>query len=281
MIKEWLMQSGQLLLWIEINRMIHKTSVVNNKSQISSSANIGPYCVIGPNVQIGSNVEIHSHVNIVGNTKIGDGTTIFPFASIGTYPQDLKYKGENTKLEIGKNNKIREYVTINPGTSGGGGLTKIGDNCLFMISSHVAHDCYIGNNVIIANNVPLGGHVTIEDNVVIGGNSAVQQFTRVGKLAMIGGMTGVLHDVIPFGLSIGNRNYLQGLNLIGLRRNNYDNKDILGLIEAYKEIFLTKNLHENLSKLNGVFKKNPLVQEVINFITKDKKRSICTPLSRD
>ena len=261
--------------------MIHKTSVFDNKSKIASSAKVGPYTVIGPNVEIGNDVEIHSHVNISGNTKIGDGTKIFPFASIGTDPQDLKYKGENTKLEIGKNNKIREYVTINPGTSGGGELTKIGDNCLFMISSHIAHDCNIGNNVIIANNVPLGGHVTIEDNVVIGGNSAVQQFTRIGKLAMIGGMTGVLNDVIPFGLSIGNRNYLQGLNLIGLRRSNYDNKDILGLIEAYKEIFLTENLNENLSKLNGAFKENPLVKEVINFITKDKKRSICTPFSKE
>ena len=261
--------------------MIHKTSVIDNKSKIASSAKVGPYTVIGPNVEIGNDVEIYSHVNISGNTKIGDGTKIFPFASIGTDPQDLKYKDENTKLEIGKNNKIREYVTINPGTSGGGGLTKIGDNCLFMISSHIAHDCNIGNNVIIANNVPLGGHVTIEDNVVIGGNSAVQQFTRIGKLAMIGGMTGVLNDVIPFGLSIGNRNYLQGLNLIGLRRSNYDNKDILGLIEAYKEIFLTENLNENLSKLNGAFKENPLVKEVINFITKDKKRSICTPFSKE
>ena len=261
--------------------MIHKTSVIDNKSKIESSAKVGPYTVIGPNVEIGNDVEIHSHVNISGNTKIGDGTKIFPFASIGTDPQDLKYKGENTKLEIGKNNKIREYVTINPGTSGGRGLTKIGDNCLFMISSHIAHDCNIGNNVILANNVPLGGHVTIEDNVVIGGNSAVQQFTRIGKLAMIGGMTGVLNDVIPFGLSIGNRNYLQGLNLIGLRRSSYDNKDILGLIEAYKEIFLTENLNENLSKLNGAFKENPLVKEVINFITKDKKRSICTPFSKE
>ena len=231
--------------------------------------------------KIGSNVKIYSHVNISGNTKIGDGTVIFPFASIGNAPQDLKYKEEDTKLEIGKNNKIREYVTINPGTEGGGGLTKIGDNCLFMISSHVAHDCFVGNNVIIANNVPLGGHVTIEDSVVIGGNSAVQQFTRIGKLAMIGGMTGVLHDVIPYGLSIGNRNYLQGLNLIGLRRSNYSNKDILGLTEAYKEIFATKNLNENISKLNGVFKENPLVKDVIEFITKGKKRSICTPFSKE
>ena len=261
--------------------MIHKTAIVNDKAKVSSSANIGPYSVIGPNVEIGENVLIHSHVNISGNTKIGNGNKIFPFASIGNDPQDLKYNGEETKLVIGNNNKIREYVTINPGTVGGGGLTKIGNNCLFMISSHIAHDCHIGNNVIIANNVPLGGHVIIEDNVVIGGNSAVQQFTRIGKLAMIGGMTGVWQDVIPYGLSIGNRNYLQGLNLIGLRRANFENKDILGLTEAYKEIFATKNLTNNLNKLNGDFKANPLVKNVIEFITKDKKRSICTPFSKE
>ncbi len=259
--------------------MISKNSNIDKKAKISTTAKIGPYVVIGPEVEIGENVEIHSHVHIAGNTKIGDGTVIFPFASIGTIPQDLKFKGENSKLEIGNNNKIREYVTINPGTEGGGGLTKIGNNCLLMISSHVAHDCYVGNNVIIANNVPLGGHVTIEDNVVIGGNSAVQQFTRIGQMAMIGGMTGVLHDVIPYGLSTGNRNTLNGLNLIGLRRAKIDNKDILGLSQAYKEIFATKNLTENISKLNGEFKENTLVKNIIEFITKDKKRSICTPFS--
>tara|TARA_B100002051_G_scaffold61888_1_gene57879 strand:- start:426 stop:1205 length:780 start_codon:yes stop_codon:yes gene_type:complete len=259
--------------------MIHKTAIVDAKAKIASSAEIGPYTVIGHNVEIGENVKIHSHVNISGNTIIGKGNKIYPFASIGNDPQDLKYNNEETKLIIGDNNKIREYVTINPGTEGGGGLTKIGNNCLFMISSHIAHDCYVGNNVIIANNVPLGGHAIIEDNVVIGGNSAVQQFTRIGKMAMIGGMTGVLHDVIPYGLSTGNRNTLNGLNLIGLRRAKFDNKEILDLSEAYKEIFATKNLTENINKLNGVFKENPLVKNVIEFITKDKKRSICTPFS--
>ena len=261
--------------------MIHKTAIVDSKAKISSSVNIGPYCVIGPNVEINENVKIHSHVNISGNTKIGKDNKIYPFASIGNDPQDLKYNGEETKLVIGNNNKIREYVTINPGTIGGGGLTKIGNNCLFMVSSHIAHDCIVGDNVIIANNVAIAGHAIIEDKVIIGGNSAVQQFTRIGKMAMVGGMTGVLHDVIPYGLSIGNRNYLQGLNLIGLRRANFNNKDILGLTEAYKEIFATKNLSDNLSKLNGEFKENMLVKDVIKFITKDKKRSICTPLSRD
>ena len=258
--------------------MIDKTSIVDSKAKIEKNVKIGPYCVIGPNVEIGENTIIHSHVNISGNTKIGKGNIFYPFVSINE-PQDLKYKGESTNLIIGNNNKIREYVTINPGTVGGGSKTVIGSNCLFMISSHIAHDCQVGNNVIIANNVPLGGHVVIEDNVVIGGNSAVQQFTRIGRMAMIGGMTGVLNDVIPFGLSTGNRNSLQGLNLIGLRRANFANKDILGLSEAYKEIFASKNLTENINNLNGSFKDNPLIKEVIKFINKDKKRSICTPFS--
>ena len=258
--------------------MIHKSSVVDSKAKISNKVKIGPFCYIGPNVILNENVELVSNVHVEGNTVIGKGTRIFPFASIGTQPQDLKFKGEKNSLDIGENNLIREYVTINPGTEGGGSKTKIGNNCLFMISSHVAHDCKIGNNVIIANNVPLGGHVTIEDSVVIGGNSAVQQFTRIGRLAMIGGMTGVLKDVIPFGLSIGNRNHLQGLNLIGLRRKKYDNQKIMGLNKAYKEIFASKNFHENLSKINVKHKGNELVNEVITFIEKDKKRPICSPL---
>ena len=258
--------------------MIDKTAIINPKAKIDKNVQIGPYTVIGPNVEIGENTIIQSHVNISGHTKIGKGNKIYPFVSINE-PQDLKYNDEQTKLIIGDNNKIREYVTINPGTVGGGGKTVIGNNCLLMISSHIAHDCLVGNNVIIANNVPLGGHVIVEDNVVIGGNSAVQQFTRIGTMAMIGGMTGVLHDVIPYGLSTGNRNSLQGLNLIGLRRAKFENKDILSLSEAYKEIFATKNIIENISKLNRSYQNNPLVKNVIDFITKDKKRSICTPFS--
>ena len=259
--------------------MIHQTAIIDSKAKLHNNVKVGPYSVIGANVEIDENTDIQSHVSIVGNTKIGKNNKIYPFASIGNDPQDLKFQGEQTKLEIGNNNKIREYVTINPGTNGGGGLTKVGNNCLFMISSHIAHDCQVGNNIIIANNVPLGGHVIIEDNVIIGGNSAVQQFTRIGKMAMIGGMTGVLNDVIPYGLSTGNRNSLQGLNLIGLRRAKFENKDILGLSEAYKEIFATENINENISKLDGSFRENPLVKNVIDFITKDKKRSICTPFS--
>ena len=257
--------------------MIHNSSVIDKRAKISKNVKIGPFCVVGPNVELSENVELISNIHIDGNTKIGKGTRIFPFACIGTQPQDLKFKGEKNYLLIGENNLIREYVTINPGTEGGGSVTKIGNNCLFMISSHIAHDCNIGNNVIIANNVPLGGHVTIEDSVVIGGNSAVQQFTRIGRLAMIGGMTGVLKDVIPFGLSIGNRNFLQGINLIGLRRHKYENQKIMGLDKAYKEIFSSKNFYENLSKINGEYKDNELVGEVIKFIEKDKKRPICSP----
>ena len=258
--------------------MIHKTCIIDSEAKISKTAKIGPYTIIGSNVEIEEEVVIHSHVNITGYTKIGTGTKIFPFASIGTQPQDLKYKGEKNSLVIGKNNIVREYVTINPGTKGGGSITKIGDNCLFMISSHIAHDCIIGNDVVIANNVPLGGHVVIEDGVVIGGNSAVQQFTRIGRLAMIGGMTGVLKDVIPFGLSFGNRNFLKGINIIGLKRKNYENKKIMQLNKAYKKIFSSKNLHQNLSRINGEYKNNELIQEVTNFISKDKKRPICSPL---
>ena len=259
--------------------MIHNSSVIESGAKIGKNVKIGPFCYIGPKVQISDGAELASNIHIEGNTKIGRKTKIFPFASIGTSPQDLKYKGETNSLEIGENNTIREYVTINPGTEGGGSKTIIGNNCLFMISSHVAHDCNIGNDVVIANNVPLGGHVTVEDSVVIGGNSAVQQFTRIGRLAMIGGMTGVLKDVIPFGLSFGNRNYLRGINIIGLKRKKYENKKIMELDSAFKKIFSSKNLHENLSKINGEYKGNDLVAEVINFISKDKKRPICTPHS--
>ena len=260
--------------------MIHKTAIVDSNAKISKNVKIGPYSVIGPNVEIDEETEIQSHVNITGNTKIGKNNKIYPFASIGNDPQDLKFQGEETKLEIGDHNKIREYVTINPGTKGGGGLTKIGDNCLFMVSAHIAHDCFVGNNVILANNVPLGGHANIGDNAIIGGNSAVQQFTRIGKSAMIGGMCGVVRDIIPYGIAHGNRSVLQGLNLIGLRRKNIPNKEIMILSNAYKEIFKNENLTENLNNLSNEFKENELVQEVIKFIEEDKKRPICTPFSK-
>ena len=260
--------------------MIHKTAIVDKKAKISAKALIGPYSVIGPDVEIGEGSEIQSHVNITGKTIIGNNTKIFPFASVGTKPQDLKYKGEETKLEIGSNNIIREHVTINTGTVGGGGITKIGNDNLIMIGAHIAHDCVVGNNVVIANSAAIAGHAQISDDVIIGGNCGIQQFTRIGRMAMIGGMSGVSRDVIPYGLSFGNRNYLEGINLIGLRRKKVSNKEILALSEAYKEIFKTKSLHENLTKLSETLKLNTYVREVIDFINHDKKRPICTPLSK-
>ena len=260
--------------------MIHRTAIIDPRAKLHRSVKVGPYSVIGANVEIDENTVIQSHVSIIGNTKIGKNNKIYPYASIGNDPQDLKFEGEETKLEIGNFNKIREYVTINIGTNGGGGLTKVGNNCLFMVSAHIAHDCFVGDNVILANNVPLGGHAHIEDNVIIGGNSAVQQFTRVGRSAMIGGMCGVVRDIIPYGIAHGNRSILQGLNLIGLRRKNISNQDIMILSDAYKQIFKNENLTENLNILSKELRKHELVNEVVGFIEKDKKRPICTPFSK-
>jgi len=259
--------------------MIHKTAIIDSKAKISSTVKIGPYTIIGPNVEIDDDVIIHAQVNITGHTKIGKKNVFYPMSSIGSDPQDLKYKGEKTTLIIGEKNTIREHVTINTGTIQGGGITKVGNNNLIMIGGHIAHDCRVGNNIVMANNSAIAGHAEIEDFVVIGAKCGIQQFTRIGKMAMIGGMTGVSRDVIPYGLSTGNRNFLNGINIIGLRRDKVQNKEIIGLTEAYKEIFKSKSLSENLSKLNGKFKDNSLVRDVIEFINKDKKRPICTPYS--
>ena len=257
--------------------MIHKTAIIDKNAQISENVEIGPYSIIGPNVKILDNVKIQSHVNITGFTTIGKDNKIYPFASIGNDPQDMKYNEEKTELVIGDKNTIREYTTINPGTIQGGGITKVGSNNLIMIGSHIAHDCIIGNNIVIANNAAIAGHAEIQDHVILGGNCGVHQFTRIGKMAMIGGMTGVSRDVIPYGLSTGNRNVLNGINVICLRRFKTLNKEIIGLSEAYKDLFKTENLTENLENLDSKVLKNSLVNEVIEFINKDKKRPICTP----
>ena len=260
--------------------MIHKTAIVDSKAKISDSVEIGPYSIIGPEVEIGTKSIIHSHVNIVGNTKIGENNQIYPFSSIGTPPQDLKYKGEKNTLVIGNNNKFREYVNINPGTEQGGGITRIGDNNLLMVYCHVAHDCMISNNIVLANNVQVGGHVTIENNAIVGGSCAIHQFSRIGESVMIGGMTGVLSDVIPFGLSMGNRNNLMGLNLIGLRRSKVSNENIKKIQLAYEIIFKTPNFRENIEGLNSDLKNNEFVKKILNFINSDKKRPISLPPSK-
>ena len=257
--------------------MISDKAIIEKNAFIDPSATVGPFSIIGKEVKIGKNVRVSSHVVITGDTSISEGCEIFPFSSIGTHPQDLKFKGEKTKLIVGKNNKIREYVTINPGTEHGGGLTKIGDNCLFMISSHIAHDCKIGNNVILANNVAIAGHVEIEDNVIIGGNSAVQQFTRIGRMAMIGGMTGVEKDIIPYGLAIGNRSHLEGINLIGLKRAGYSSEEINALNQSVKLIFSNNLLKDGIEEAKK-FSKFKAVKDIISFLEKSEKRPICRPL---
>ena len=257
--------------------MIHPTSIIDPKSKISQNVEIGPYCIIGPDVEIGSNTKLHSHISIKGNTMIGSNNEIFPFVSLGTSPQDLKYMGEKNSIIIGNNNKLREYVNINPGTSQGGTITKLGNNNLLMVYCHVAHDCNLGNNIVLANNVQVGGHVTIEDYAIVGGSCAIHQFSRIGKLAMVGGMTGVLSDVIPFGLSLGNRNNLVGLNLIGLRRAKISNKDIKILQTFYDKVFNNKNYRSNIENLDLEIKENKYVNSIIDFINSDKKRPISLP----
>ena len=257
--------------------MIHNTAIINDGAEISKNVEIGAYSVIGPNVVIGSGTKLHSHVNIVGNTTIGSGNEIFPFASIGNKPQDLKYQGEENSLIIGNDNKIREYVNMNPGTKGGGGITKIGNKNLIMVLCHVAHDCDIGDNTILANNVQMAGHVKIENNAIIGGSTAIHQFCRIGEMAMIGGMTGITSDVIPFGLSFGNRNYLNGINLVGLRRAKISNENIKIMQEAYSIIFKSENFRTNIDNLNSEIKSNDYVNKIINFINSDKKRPISVP----
>ena len=257
--------------------MIHPTAIVNIKSKVSSSAVIGPYCIIGPDVEIGTNTKLHSHISIIGNTKIGNSNEIFPHVSIGTDPQDLKYRGEKNSIIIGDNNKLREYVNINPGTSQGGTVTKLGDNNLLMVYCHVAHDCNLGNNIVLANNVQVGGHVTIEDNAIIGGSCAIHQFSRIGQLAMVGGMTGVLSDVIPFGLSLGNRNSLVGLNLIGLRRAKITNENIKLLQKFYDSVFVNQNFRANIQNIEEELKMNKYVKKIIDFIETDKRRPISLP----
>ena len=257
--------------------MIHKTAIVDKKAKILDNVEIGPYCIIGPEVEIGNNSVLHSHVNVVGNTKIGENNQIYPFSSIGTPPQDLKYKGEKNLLVIGNNNKFREYVNINPGTGHGGGITRIGDNNLFMVYCHVAHDCLISNNIVLANNVQVGGHVTIQNSAIVGGSCAIHQFSRIGESAMIGGMTGVLSDVIPFGLSMGNRNNLMGLNLIGLRRSKVSNDNIKKMKLGYNTIFKSANFRENIENLSPDIKNNEYIKKILDFINSDKKRPISLP----
>lgn len=257
---------------------IHPSAVVDPAAQIADTVRIGPFCVIGPDVVLDDAVELLSHVVVAGRTRIGARSRVFPFASIGHRPQDLKYKGEPSTLEIGTDAQIREHVTINPGTEGGGMITRVGNHCLLMASAHVAHDCQVGDHVIMANNATLAGHVTVGEYAFLGGLSAVHQFVRIGRHAMIGGMTGVEADVIPFGMVIGNRAYLNGLNIVGLKRRGFSRDDIHTLRNAYRLLFAPEGtLQERLSDVEEQFHANPVVMEIIAFIRSDTSRSLSTP----
>lgn len=261
---------------------IHPTAVVETTAQLAADVVIGPYCVIGPEVLLEKGVHLHSHVVVDGKTRIGEATKIFPFASLGLPPQDLKYKGEASSLSIGKHCVIREHVTMNPGTEGGGMKTQIGDYCLFMVGSHVAHDCRIGNHVILANNATLAGHVQVGDHTIIGGLAAVHQFVRIGKHAIIGGLSGVENDVIPYGSVMGERAELAGLNLVGLKRRNFARESIHALRNAYKELFESDNatLAERVERIGRQKDLPSEVREMLNFIREESDRALCTPRNR-
>lgn len=261
---------------------IHETAVVDAAAKVGTDVSIGPYCVVGPDVALGDGVVLKAHVVVDGLTKIGEGTQIYPFASIGLPPQDLKYAGEKSTLTVGRNNVIREYVTMNPGTEGGGMETRVGDDGLFMIGAHVAHDCQVGNHVIMANNATLAGHVSVGDFAVIGGLAAVHQFVRIGEHAMIGGLSGVEHDVIPFGSVMGERASLSGLNIIGLKRRGFDRDTIHGIRAAYRKLFAAVGtLEERLDKVAGEFTDNTVVQQVAAFIRADSRRGLVIPKSEN
>jgi UDP-N-acetylglucosamine acyltransferase len=257
---------------------IHPTAIVAPSAVVAEDVVIGPYCIVGEGVRLGSGVVLRAHVVVDGRTTVGDGTRIFPFASIGLEPQDLKYSGEPSSLVIGRNNTIREYVTMNPGTAGGGMVTRIGDNGLFMVGVHVAHDCQVGDYVVMANNATLGGHVAIGDYAVLGGLSAVHQFVRIGRYAMIGGMSGVERDVIPYGQVMGDRARLTGLNIIGMQRRGFSREDIHGLRTAYQFLFSADGtLNDRISEMADRFGGIPPVADILEFIRADSSRAICQP----
>lgn len=261
---------------------IHPTALIEDGARIGADVEIGPYSCIGQDVVLGDGVRLGSHVVVTGRTRLGDGTQVFPFASIGHQPQDLKFKGEKSSLEIGKNNVIREHVTMNPGTEGGGMVTRIGDGCLFMVAAHVAHDCQIGDNVILVNNATLAGHVEIGDWAIVGGLSAVHQFVRIGRHAMVGGMSGVENDVIPYGSVVGNRAHLSGLNLVGLKRRDFSREVIHDLRRAYRLIFAQEGTQsERVTDVAELFSHVEPVMEIVSFIGVDSARAICQPLLED
>jgi UDP-N-acetylglucosamine acyltransferase len=260
----------------------HPTAIVEDGARIGDGVRIGPYCMVGNEVELGDGCELISHVVVAGPTRIGPRTRIFPFASIGHQPQDLKYKGEPSTLTIGADCLIREGVTMNPGTEGGGMVTVVGDRCAFLANSHVGHDCHVGNNVIFSNNVMLAGHCTVSDHVILGGGAAVIQFARIGRHAFLGGMSALEQDLIPYGMALGNRAYLSGLNIVGLQRRGFTREQIHNLRRAYRLLFAAEGtMIERVEDVAVEFKDNPIVQEIVAFMRENSKRSLCTPRQGD
>lgn len=265
-----------------MSQTIHPTAIIEDGAKIGDGVSIGAYCVIGAQVTLGDHVNLKSHIVIDGRTTLGAGSRVFPFASLGTAPQDLKYDGEDTALIIGENNTIREHVTMNPGTITGAQETRVGDNCLFMMAAHIAHDCVIGNNVIMANNATLGGHVHVGDYVVIGGLSAVHQFTRIGDHAIIGGMSGVESDVIPYGRVKGERAFLKGLNLIGLERRGFSKDETKQLQKAFKQLFgADGTMDERIDAISSEYADNDNVMKIIEFAKAKTDFPLCQPQKKN
>ena len=257
---------------------IHPTAIVDSKAKVGDGVVIGPYCVVEAGVTLGDSVRLHSHVVVGGLTRIGAETAIYPFASIGLPPQDLKYSGEHSELIIGERNRIREHVTMNPGTSEGGMITRVGDDCLFMVGSHVAHDCLMGDHIVMANNATLAGHVVVGDYAILGGLSAVHQFVRIGRHAIVGGMSGVENDIIPYGSVMGDRARLSGLNVIGLKRRNFAKDEIHNLRTAYRMLFAEEGtLQERIDDVAGLFGDNADILEIVDFMRADSSRGLTQP----
>lgn len=259
---------------------IHPTAVIEAGAELADGVEIGPFCCVGSEVQLAGDVVLRAHVVLDGRTAIGARTEIYPFASIGHRPQDLKYKGEPSQLTVGSDTTIREHVTMNPGTEGGGMVTRTGDGCLFMVGAHVAHDCQVGNHVIMANNATLAGHVVVGDHAVIGGLAAVHQFVRIGAHAMIGGMTGVENDVVPFAMVMGERGRLSGMNVVGMKRRGFSRDQVNNLRSAYRLLFNeaeNSTVTERLDQIAEQFDGATEVMEVVRFIRTDSSRGLTLP----
>lgn len=259
---------------------IHRTAIVEDGAEIAADVTVGPYCVIGAKVRLMAGVRLHAHVVVSGVTTIGDNTEIFPFASIGTAPQHIKYAGEETRLEIGSSCVVREYVTANPGTVAGGGVTVIGNNCMLMVGAHVAHDCKIGDGAMLVNNATLGGHCSVGEHAILGGLCAVHQFVRIGEYAFVGGMAAVERDVIPYGMVLGDRAYLGGLNIVGMKRRNMPRDQIHNLRNAYRRLFIGEGtLKERAERVEQDYAADDNVQRIVRFLRAGGDRSLTTPRS--